>query len=453
MKLDYKPQAMFGDTLSSILSEAVIDWTRSTLDPDIFTKDEDEYEMRSDVSNFIKTIVDRVDRDVVDVKDWFVKGSLLSFQWRDTTDLDILIEIDKSTTDEERDRLQNQVDDEIGEILVPGTEHPLQIYLNQGQYNPVNADGIYYPDFRERGWEHGWIKGPYNISINVGDYMSKFQKVAAMIDTTTGELKRNIIDYELMRELPKSEVKGIEKAMSEKLIDIEDAVEEIVSQYNHLRDFRHRAFSDEANPAEIARYGSRNELPDNVIFKLLERYYYLKWMRELKQIAEEGDIDDDDDIEMIKDTLNMEWRQLHRNRGRLLREFNRDAWEVDVKKEQDKGTYVLRTEKIKEKGSDMEPMEMQNAYNHNDEWIGDADQAKFLCDKGGIAPEKADPKHCVCSIGFCEKDGKWYGWSHRAIFGFKKGDKSKKGEMPHTDKEFTVTDPRQTAIEFAGEVS
>jgi len=29
----------------------------------------------------------------------------------------------------------------------------------------------------------------------------------------------------------------------------------------------------------------------------------------------------------------------------------------------------------------------------------------------------------VGSTGFSEKDQKWYGWSHRAIFGFKVGDK------------------------------
>ena len=26
-------------------------------------------------------------------------------------------------------------------------------------------------------------------------------------------------------------------------------------------------------------------------------------------------------------------------------------------------------------------------------------------------------------VGFCEKDQKWYGWSHRAVVGFKLGDK------------------------------
>ena len=40
-------------------------------------------------------------------------------------------------------------------------------------------------------------------------------------------------------------------------------------------------------------------------------------------------------------------------------------------------------------------------------------------DRLEIAPEKAEPGHSVCSIGKSAKDGKWYGWSHRAYYGFK----------------------------------
>ena len=43
--------------------------------------------------------------------------------------------------------------------------------------------------------------------------------------------------------------------------------------------------------------------------------------------------------------------------------------------------------------------------------------------KHGISPVKAKSGHCVCSIGFSEKEQKWYGWSHRAMVGFGIGDK------------------------------
>jgi hypothetical protein len=36
-----------------------------------------------------------------------------------------------------------------------------------------------------------------------------------------------------------------------------------------------------------------------------------------------------------------------------------------------------------------------------------------------IVPQKARPSHKLNSIGKSTKDGKWYGWSHRAIHGFK----------------------------------
>ncbi|MDP1712428.1 MAG: hypothetical protein Q8K86_08225 [Candidatus Nanopelagicaceae bacterium] len=44
----------------------------------------------------------------------------------------------------------------------------------------------------------------------------------------------------------------------------------------------------------------------------------------------------------------------------------------------------------------------------------------------GVSPEKAAPDHNVCSIGKSSKDGLWYGWSHRAIKGFKSKEEAKK---------------------------
>ena len=40
----------------------------------------------------------------------------------------------------------------------------------------------------------------------------------------------------------------------------------------------------------------------------------------------------------------------------------------------------------------------------------------------------------VISIGFNEKEQKWYGWSHRAIFGFGIGSKVKKGDSAYVPK-------------------
>ena len=63
-------------------------------------------------------------------------------------------------------------------------------------------------------------------------------------------------------------------------------------------------------------------------------------------------------------------------------------------------------------------------------YIGDEDWAKKLIEMG-IKPQLSDNEHRVCSIGFCEKEQKWYGWSHRAIFGFGVGSEVKKGDCAY----------------------
>lgn len=86
--------------------------------------------------------------------------------------------------------------------------------------------------------------------------------------------------------------------------------------------------------------------------------------------------------------------------------------------------YVIRDEMWDiEIPSNAPQLMKRQAYNLQGEWIGNSKWAYRLIVKRGIMPEKSHSSHCVCSIGFCEKDQKWYGWSHRAICGFGIGDK------------------------------
>ena len=75
----------------------------------------------------------------------------------------------------------------------------------------------------------------------------------------------------------------------------------------------------------------------------------------------------------------------------------------------------------------------------------------------GIRGEKRSPESSVQSFGK-STNGKWYGWSHRAIHGYKVGDtvKASADIVNKTGKEFTVKDDnhaRDLAIQFAKEVS
>jgi len=71
---------------------------------------------------------------------------------------------------------------------------------------------------------------------------------------------------------------------------------------------------------------------------------------------------------------------------------------------------------------------VKSSYTSSGDYIGDSKTAHYLIVKKGIKPEKISPDRNVCSIGFCEREQKWYGWSHRAIFGFGIGDKVSEGD-------------------------
>jgi len=94
-----------------------------------------------------------------------------------------------------------------------------------------------------------------------------------------------------------------------------------------------------------------------------------------------------------------------------------------------KAGYEIRTELIDAETEDNSPpFETKMAYTPDGKYIGRPKWAYRLCKKRGIKPEYRTSTSNVCSIGFCENEQKWYGWSHRAIYGFGIGDVVKEGD-------------------------
>lgn len=137
-----------------------------------------------------------------------------------------------------------------------------------------------------------------------------------------------------------------------------------------------------------------------------------------------------------------------------------------------KAGYVVRTEEVTME--DNPTVIMKSAYTPSGDYIGTSRWAHRLIVKRGVKPEKRTPTSNVCSIGFCKKEQKWYGWSHRAIHGFGIGDEVREGscvaesgwtdeylaEHPEEDvslpigfKAYTLDDAKLMADAFAESVS
>lgn len=139
-----------------------------------------------------------------------------------------------------------------------------------------------------------------------------------------------------------------------------------------------------------------------------------------------------------------------------------------------KAGYEVRTEMVDGKKYGCDDFEMRSAYTPTGDYIGNPKDAFRLCRTRGIKPERRETHSNVCSIGFSEKDGKWYGWSHRAIYGFRVGDTVKEGDctaeegcieeylVDHPEERRalpvgfaaqTMDDARKMAVAFAASVS
>ena len=146
------------------------------------------------------------------------------------------------------------------------------------------------------------------------------------------------------------------------------------------------------------------------------------------------------------------------------RQYQNSVVNRELKKEYPERPYSVYSETTDLSdswGGESELHTMDIAYSDKDMgYIGEPKKADQLWKKFGIEFECIDKSHSVCSIGWSEKDSKYYGWSHRAICGFGIGDKifdsnylpqgEKTPFTQHGKQEIkSKADARKSAIKFA----
>ena len=65
----------------------------------------------------------------------------------------------------------------------------------------------------------------------------------------------------------------------------------------------------------------------------------------------------------------------------------------------------------------------------DNKYVGNLDDVALLFKNGIYDIQTINNKNKICSIGFNDEEQKWYGWSHRAMYGFGIGHVVKKGNL------------------------
>lgn len=217
--------------------------------------------------------------DKIDIKEVFVKGSILTKNFTKDSDIDVFVRVsDELYTEDQLRILLKPIWEQIDDTLLEGVPHPFQYYITKEKYNMDNTEAAY--DIIN----DDWIKRSPSKHIDIDNYIDDFKDYVQRFSDFSEELRRNMIDYEILKDLPQDEVKGLEDKLDKELKEINDSINELSDVYSDIKEFRNDAFANEMTPSEIKKYGIKTRLPGNVVFKLIERYHYLDLYKKIRKI-------------------------------------------------------------------------------------------------------------------------------------------------------------------------
>ena len=285
--------------------ESIIDIPRRTYAKGVFDDaDSNNPKIKPSVKALIDKQIDMFEKEYPVVKVGLI-GSILTKRYREDADLDlnVLFDVPKEKREEERTRLSKKYlsannPDNIQGKLIPGTKHPINYYFitDMKTYNDQEkkADAVFDID------DNKFVKRPDDFTFDKSMYLKDFERKVQEIDVVKGELKRDIIDYRELEELSPDDILNLQELLNEKLEEIEDSIKDIIRIGDGVDAERRAAFDKDMSPDEIRQYGVKNRLPKNVIYKMLEKYHYLKFYKKCKKILDDGKVSDKeiDDLEM-----------------------------------------------------------------------------------------------------------------------------------------------------------
>jgi len=279
------------------LKESIIDIPRRTYAPAVFDEaDTDNPKIKPSVKRQIDIQLKEFEQDYPIIKTGLI-GSILTKKYRNDADLDIniLFDVPADKQDEERTRLSKKYlsvsnPDNIQGKLIPGTKHPINFYFitDKVSYDDQEkkADAVFDMETNK------FIKRPEDFKFDMNLYLKGFQKKVQQFDMEKGELKRDIIDYDELKELKPNEILNLQEKINSKLEEIEGDLERIKDIGDVVDVERRSAFDKDMTPDEIKTFGIKNRLPKNVVYKLLEKYHYLKFYKKCKAILDDGEVTD-----------------------------------------------------------------------------------------------------------------------------------------------------------------
>jgi predicted nucleotidyltransferase len=274
-----------GEEIVMARKASILDEPRATLNPSIFdlSGDAQAPKMLPEVRAAIFDQLGKLNLPESAIKSILFFGSAAAYQYEETSDLDVTVVVDEEQTD--LNGLMKEISDELYIA-----EHPVTYFLRTNEY-PIDGSDAIYDMINDI-----WIRVPEASegAIHKEEYQDTVEDAvewAKKLDLMLGETRRDYIDFEKLelayQHVGEDKKAEVLKRIEQKLSEISEDVAAFALEKDKLHQTRAVAFAEELEKHgenTIHKYLSRNWLPENILYKILERYQYTKLLKHFKQI-------------------------------------------------------------------------------------------------------------------------------------------------------------------------
>jgi len=300
--------------LNRSVFESSIDFPREDLDSAIWDKEDDTYILRAEVKEKIFGILKRYpDVPLLEIaKEIRIVGSICTNQFLSESDLDIHIIPENLGNWSEKDikLLMDWFSEHRDEISGYVGTHPAEVYIQLNPDQDLMSDGCYSL------LSDKWLVGPKIVSMSTDPY-DDFSRIAQDIrdevedaDRLFSELKRDVIDYEVikqaMEEMSGEDKERLLQKLHSKLEELEVGIEALYKERGEWVDTRHTASKPETPEQALKDVELAKNWKDvNATFKFIHRYQYLQVIKNLEELLSDEKITDEE-VDKIKNIMGVE---------------------------------------------------------------------------------------------------------------------------------------------------
>lgn len=250
------------------------------------------------------------------IEDCYIASSLASYNYKDDTDLDIKFIVNIPLFKKYNTQFEDKTSEEITDYLitlardskeltsvVPGTEHELDPYFYD-ELEGIEENVLKYDSLYSLG-SNLWIKEPKKLpkEIPTDYFLNKAKEYAEpyleKISKDIEKTKNDSIDFLLLKDylhqIDEASIKDIEYYYRNQLQIIDQDLDLLIEDRDLIKKMRSTNFDRNMLKEEVEKLGgSLNYGKGNLIFKVFQRYGYMKILNEINEIFKERDFNIED---------------------------------------------------------------------------------------------------------------------------------------------------------------